>query len=1136
MAPPSMPPRARDAAPARPPSRAPASTSTTANRKPPRRPHHSPSSASSTAQTTLNAPISAHQSPPARAPNTRSASAGRPTTGPAPALASAPPATTGFATKRPPPLAPATPVRAPLASAVAMAVASPAVRSLASPAPSAPGTPVPTRINARLQTAWDHMGRAMQYLDPDSSVASSSAGSDEEEELGDAGGGRTAPRTPLVHRLVAAIEETLGVELVSARDPRMDIALVRARLAHWLQSRQLGEGHDAESCPAHMADRADLAHQVMEMDAEARDLRSQLAEARREHTRQLEAMRDVLDARDKEVADLMADRRQLADRAEAASSKNDSQLVTSLRAELAQANRDLAAARAAVTAAEAESRRLQSVADEKDKQNALLVKNHTETRAQLDAILAELQHMQRKKDADVAHFHDARAALQDKIDELESELVNTRGQAHDLAEHARQARAMLAERDAELARVERERADLRAQVERLTGELSAREKEVATARQDAAVARAQLDERGRHDGDAVTRLRSERDQLLAHRRELERQLQNVARERDQHLESLRRHEAQVKDLGRQLDSATQALHDLKHQQTLLSSAHDRIDREKHAVQALLDKAEKAHRAADEALQQTRRDLETTTLQLANAKEHHAALQRRIQDMGEKYQETKRELATARQVGEVHAQQLATVELQFKQAVQDARDLEAKVQTLEARLDQKHAEIQRLNDLNRHDHDQFSSKVGTLTDRAQELEKQLVSAQAEAQLVADERNRLVDQNRSLLSRIERHAQQRTAVEEQLAAAQDARDRLDRRCRELQKYKAMYQNVLDAGLAATQNADHHHHHEFDGRATVRSTMAASTRQLPRRDSSFDDALTAGDAMDLLAEQQQVLLRCRRLVQSAAQFTELKLDPGMLSGTALTTTEDILEALETIFSALCRQAARASAAATPVPPATPRKPLLDDSAAANVLQSLHAQCVATWTHLQPLLADLVRHHHLDEDLARDLDEAARDFAPNPADALGDSGVLTTGPVATLAPYPAFLRGLDAVVSHLAHRVTSKYKDVVRQLQSKFLAAPVAVAAEPTANEALKDEMDFLKTRLARAMSLLDVAEKKRADDRRARKAREEALRRPCGVCGHRPVVENAATEATRTEGKWKPASRMDEEMMGARVIPVE
>ncbi|KAJ3365079.1 hypothetical protein GGF32_000259 [Allomyces javanicus] len=1013
-----------------------------------------------------------------------------------------------------------------------MAVGSPAVRSLDSPAPSAPGTPVPTRINARLQTAWDHMGRAMQYLDPDSSVASSSAGSDDDDgELGDAGGGRAAPRTPLVHRLVVAIEETLGVELVSARDPRMDVGLVRARLAHWLQSRQLGEGHDPESCPAHMADRADLAHQVMELDAEARDLRSQLAEARREHARQLAAMRDVLDARDREVAGLMADRRALADRADRAdTAKPDSQLVESLRADLAQASRDLAAARAAASAAEAESRRLQSVADEKDKQNAMLVKNRTETRAQLDAILAELQHMQQQKNDEVAHFHEARAALQDKIDELESELVNTRGQAHDRAEHARQARAQLAERDAELTRVERDRAELCAQVERLTADLGAREKEVAAARQDAAVARAQLDERGRHDGDAVTRLRSERDQLLAHRRDLDRQLQNVARERDQHLESLRRHETQVKDLGRQLEAATQAVHDLKHQQTLLSSAHDRIDREKHAVQALLDKAEKAHRAADEVLQQTRRDLETTTLQLANAKEHHAALQRRIQDMGEKYQETKRELATARQVGEVHAQQLATVELQYKQAVHDARDLEAKVQTLEARLDQKHAEIQRLNDLNRHDHDQFSGKVGALADRAQELEKQLVAAQAEAQLVADERNRLVDQNRSLLSRIERHAQQRTAVEEQLAAAQDARDRLDRRCRELQKYKAMYQNVLDAGLAATQNTDHHHHHhEFDGRATVRSTMAASTRHLPRRDSSFDDALTAGDAMDLLAEQQQVLLRCRRLVQSAAQFTELNLDPDVLSGAALTTTEDILEALETIFSALCRQAARASAAATPVPPATPRKPLVDESAAANVLQSLHAQCVATWTHLQPLLADLVRYHHLDEDLARDLDEAARDFAPNAADALGDSGVLTTGPVATLAPYPAFLRGLDAVVSHLAHRVTSKYKDVVRQLQTKFLAAPVA-AAEPTANEALKDEMDFLKTRLARAMSLLDVAEKKRADDRRARRAKDEALRRPCGVCGHPPVVEAAATEA-----KWKPASRVDEGM-GPRVIPVE
>ncbi|KNE70349.1 hypothetical protein AMAG_14489 [Allomyces macrogynus ATCC 38327] len=1016
-----------------------------------------------------------------------------------------------------------------------MAVASPSVRPLASPAPSAPGTPVPTRINARLQTAWDHMGRAMQYLDPDSSAASSSAGSDEDEELGDAGGGLAAPRTPLVHRLVAAIEETLGVELVSARDTRMDVGLFRARLAHWLQSRQLGDGHDPEMCPAHMADSADLAHQVMELDAEARDLRAQLAEARREHARQVAAMRDVLDARDQEVADLMADKQQLAeraDRAEANSAKSDTSLVASLRADLAQATRDLAAARTALSSAEAESRRLQSVADEKDKQNALLVKNRTETRAQLDAILAELQHMQRQKDDEVAHFHEARAALQDKIDELESELVNTRGQAHDRAEHARQARAQLAERDAELTRAERDRADLRAQVDRLTADLGAKEKELAAARQDAAVARAQLDERGRHDGDAVIRLRSERDQLLAHRRDLDRQLQNVARERDQHLESLRRHEAQVKDLNRQLDAATQAVHDLKHQQTLLSSAHDRIDREKHAVQALLDKAEMAHRAADEALQQTRRDLETTTLQLANAKEHHAALQRRIQDMGEKYQETKRELATARQVGEVHAQQLATVELQYKQAVHDARDLEAKVQTLEARLDQKHAEIQRLNDLNRHDHDQFSAKVGALADRAQELEKQLVAAQAEAQLVADERNRLADQNRSLLSRIERQVQQRTAVEEQLTAAQDARDRLDRRCRELQKYKAMYQNVLDAGLAATQNADHHHHHEFDGRATVRSTMAASTRHLPRRDSSFDDALTAGDAMDLLAEQQQVLLRCRRLVQSAVQFTELNLDPDVLSGAALNTTEDILEALETIFSALCRQAARASAAATPVTPATPRKSLVDDSAAANVLQSLHAQCVATWTHLQPLLMDLVRHHHLDEDLARDLDEAARDFAaPTGTDALGDSGVLTTGPVATLAPYPAFLRGLDAAVSHLARRVTSKYKDVVRQLQAKFLAAPVA-AAEPTANEALKDEMDFLKNRLARAMSLLDVAEKKRADDRRARKAREEALRRPCGVCGHRQVLAESGAAA---EAKWKPASRVDEDM-GPRAIPVE
>ncbi|KNE67808.1 hypothetical protein AMAG_12529 [Allomyces macrogynus ATCC 38327] len=1135
MAPPTMPPRTRDAAPARPPSRAPAGSTT--GRKPPPRPHHPPSSTPSTAQTTLNAPQSTHQPPPARAPNTQSAPSGRPSPISAP--------TTGFATKRPPPLAPATPVRAPLASAVAMAVGSPAVRSLASPALSAPGTPVPTRINARLQTAWDHMGRAMQYLDPDSSVASSSAGSDDDDELGDAGGGRTAPRTPLVHRLVAAIEETLGVELVSARDPRMDIGVVRARLAHWLQSRQLGEGHDPETCPAHMADRADLAHQVMEMDAESRDLRAQLAEARREHARQLETMRDVLDARDREVADLMADRRQMAeraDRAEAASSKNDSQLVATLRADLAQANRDLAAALAATASAEAESRRLQSVADEKDKQNALLVKNRTETRAQLDAILAELQHMQRQKDDEVARFHEARAALQDKIDELESELVNTRGQAHDRTEHARQARAQLAERDAELTRVERDRAELRAQVERLTGEVSAREKDLATARQDAAVARAQLDERGRNDGDAVNRLRSERDQLLAHRRDLDRQLQNVARERDQHLESLRRHEAQVKDLGRQLDAATQAVHDLKHQQTLLSSAHDRIDREKHAVQALLDKAEKAHRAADEALQQTRRDLETSTLQLANAKEHHAALQRRIQDMGEKYQETKRELATARQVGEVHAQQLATVELQYKQSIQDARDLEAKVQTLEARLDQKHAEIQRLNDLNRHDHDQFSGKVSALAGRAQELEKQLVAAQAEAQLVADERNRLVDQNRSLLSRIERHAQQRTAVEEQLAAAQDARDRLDRRCRELQKYKAMYQNVLDAGLAATQNTDHHHHHhhhrEFDGRATVRSTMAASTRHLPRRDSSFDDALTAGDAMDLLAEQQQVLLRCRRLVQSAAQFTELNLDPDVLSGAALTTTEDILEALETIFSALCRQAARASAAATPVPPATPRKPLVVDSAAANVLQSLHAQCVATWTHLQPLLADLVRHHHLDENLARDLDEAARDFAPNPADALGDSGLLTTGPVATLAPVPRPSCSDSTRSCRISpHRVTSKYKDVVRQLQTKFIAAPVApvAAAEPTANEALQFEMDGLKTKLARALTLLDVAEQKRTKDRRERRAKDEALRRPCGVCGHRPVVEAAEAEATGAAGKWKPASRMDENR-GARVIPVE
>ncbi|KAI9221838.1 hypothetical protein BC828DRAFT_379954 [Blastocladiella britannica] len=723
-----------------------------------------------------------------------------------------------------------------------------------------------------------------------------------------------------------------------------------------------------------------------------------------------------------------------------------------------------------------------------------------------ESLAAELAEAQRRR----AVAFDEVAAVRRELDLVSRQLADANAREDDVRDKLRTAEATRAETDTHA----KEARDVAA---RLKSSMRKRDEDYFAAKR---LLEAQEAEAKDH-AQRYAAVAAERDQLAIMRRELEHQVNTLRGDHERHVASARVRDHELGNVRAELRDAHETIAELKKQNALLSTVRTRAEREKKDADDKCAVTAANLRSAEEALKSTRKDLEAVTLQRLHLEQRCDKLQAKIQEATTRHDDTKRDLSGARQNAEAREKQLATLEMQWKQVLADNKDLAHRVKTLDERLSRAHTDMDVLAKRAAGDTDAYNEKLTRALEQLSELDKQLIQAKTSLQLTADERNRLVDDNKKLLHRVEKYQGARSAADDRLNKVLQERDKYERRVRELAKYKTLYSSVIEAGLlidrsnpvrisGPTGAASASNHNGDHGNA---ANGGARSPTSPRSaDGQAASSVNGGNAIDwdVLAEHQLLLTRCRRIVQSAARYTTFDGSDSVATDN-LTTTEDLLEALEAVMSALCRQAARgaraspgASTSSNPHKRVSGITPLdtsatkpsstsptrvsfgAEKSAAATseVLVQLQRHFISSANKLRASLASLADHRFLEDDVVGELDMAISSLteslpyyssseersgyasSSSPRHPTGSSSAPAAPMTAsTLQACVAILKLSQSTVANLTDLVQAKFKTVAGDIQNRTDQHIQALKSE---NNALKDKVaqfSVMSDRLMRA-----------------------------------------------------------------------
>jgi chromosome segregation ATPase len=620
----------------------------------------------------------------------------------------------------------------------------------------------------------------------------------------------------------------------------------------------------------------------------------------------------------------------------------------------------------------------------------------------------------------------------------------------------------------------------------------------------------------------------EKEQVSVIRKSLEHQTNQLRSECDRHIQSIRHKDHEIAEFQVQLKALQDDLSQLKQQFQLLGTVKAQVEREKKELSESNVIAQTSLRATEDSLKQTRKDLETATHRYLNLQEQHEALQNKVQMLSQRLDSEKRDATSSRHLAESQEKQLATLEMQYKQVLVSNKELDHKVKSFDTRLNQKRQEIEGLEIQRKKEQHEFNQKLSNSLQNVQELDKQLIESKAGLKLLTDERDRLVQDNKKLLHKLDRQLSQKSSIEERYVKANEAKEKLEKKCKEYSRFKQLYEHAIESSIT------------MDIRKKKGEQQLPSASSSHRhRDRIVADSADGSSALvdtDLVYEYEQLMTRCKRLVQSAIRYVPTG-DSISLSEENLISTEGMLEALEVVFSALCRRIRSQSSRDA----SSSDKTLMyrangsrashdyaqshtDKEAEVKSLFYVHRQMMACSEKLSQTLQDLSNHHFVEEEALQEftlcfqaMKENLSYFAKISQSVGGvpvsptlrsrsgsasplsfhfdDSGLKETYDynsvsVATLTQtYCSFIRFLQRTVHRLGSIVMSKYKSVVVDIQEKTekqmsnLESEVAMYSK---------ENGDLKDRLAKLSILVERSERfrqKHATERRERRQAEEA-----------------------------------------------
>ncbi|KNE62977.1 hypothetical protein AMAG_08148 [Allomyces macrogynus ATCC 38327] len=884
-----------------------------------------------------------------------------------------------------------------------------------------------------------------------------------------------------------AVEQSLGITLVPDEEA-ISLADVRSRLATWQRRQTLrSDGSRSPSptsrAPVPSADSlAVLQRTIQTLETDNAALRTEIAQ----HAATEESHRARLTQQEAEIARLSRENAKLVvdydaqtlahftatdttNQAAAAREQDRDATIAQLRdelAELASHNEQL----------EIQNEQLRkTLVDTKDRlieANDARTRHHAEmheTATNLAAANDMMHHLahQNQHQAEARASHDdATAALtreraradrvESKLAEVKDQLVQADRKYHQATEELKQAhvREEQVKRQLHNSETDRRRQDndlmvLRSKLEKIKVTAHARDEELFLTKQ-------LLDAREQEAKDAAARYHKtfgEKDQLATLRRDLEMQLNQARSERDKHITMLRHRDHELAECRTQLRVIGDDLSELKHQHQLLYAVKQRLETEKKEAESQRDSVTANLRGSEDALKQARKDLETATMRLMNTQDQLDKVQRKLQDAAQRLELHTRDHISTKQIAEAREKQLATLELQYKQVLADNRDVDHRVKSLDTRLTAKTHEVAQLQDTLKREQESFTKKLSHSIQHVHEIDQQLVQCKTQMQLVTDERNRLVQENKRLVHKLEKHAQHRTSVEDKLGKALEIKCKLERKTRELHKYKAMYQNILEMGLG----------HERDRRELeIAKTAAAVAVPAPRSDAAARDLAKLRGAVEECVE------RGRQLVQSMAAYTKERspsLPPTPTSprdGSSDSALMTVFDTLETMAFALCRQASQRRTSSTAHPASPANDSSISDTSTLSSSSSvswrpLTRQLTATVDRLRTILPPLVQSRLIDDEGLHDLDLAARALR----ELSGADATATT-------TFCSVVRCLEALLRHMAATVQAKYADVVAQAQQRAERDVKAQVAREV--DGLRNEITSLRGQLVAAKDAVD------------------------------------------------------------------
>ncbi|KAJ3365025.1 hypothetical protein GGF31_008824 [Allomyces arbusculus] len=883
-----------------------------------------------------------------------------------------------------------------------------------------------------------------------------------------------------------AVEHSLGITLVPDEES-ISLADVRSRLATWQRRQTLRTDRSRSPspmsrAPAPSADSlAGLQRTIQTLETDNAALRTEIAHLSATE----ESYRARLTQQEAEIARLSRENTKLVadydaqtlahfqatdttNQAAAAREQDHDVTIAHLRdelAELASHNEQL----------EIQNEQLRkTLVDTKDRlieANDARARHHAElheAEADLESANDTVHHLEHQNQHHVearASHDDAAAALvreraradrvESKLAEVKDQLVQAERKYHQATEdlkaaHAReeQVKRQLHDSESDRRRQDNDLMVLRSKLEKIKVTAHARDEELFLTKQ-------LLDAREQEAKDAAARFHKtfgEKDQLATLRRDLEMQLNQARAERDKHITMLRHRDHELSECRTQLRVLGDDLSELKHQHQLLYAVKQRLETEKKEAESQRDSVTASLRGNEDTLKQTRKDLETATMRLMNTQDQLDKVQRKLQDTAQRHELHTRDHVATKQVAEAREKQLATLELQYKQVLADNRDIDHRFKSLDTRLTAKTHEVAQLQDTLKREQESFAKKLSHSIQHVHEIDQQLVQCKTQMQLVTDERNRLVQENKRLVHKLEKHAQHRTSVEDKLGKALEIKCKLERKTRELHKYKAMYQNIMEMGLG----------HERDRRELeIAKTAAAVAAPAPGSDAA------ARDLAKLRGAVQECVERGRQLVQSMAAYTKERppsLPPTPTSprdGGAELALATVFDTLETTAFALCRQAAQRRSSSTPHPASPANDPSISDTSMPSLSsvswRPLTRQLTATVDRLRTILPPLVQSRLIDDEGLHDLDLAAR--------ALRE---LSGADATTTTTFCSVVRCLEALLRHMAATVQAKYADVVAQAQQRAERDVKAQVAREV--DGLRNEVTSLRGQLVSAKDAAD------------------------------------------------------------------